>query len=234
MNAKLDILAKEITKAARLGKKESGSLYKELVSDFVERERDLILSGMTGEQVYLAVAGEFGDAKELGKSFYYANQPLSKIPLLGEMLYFRPLRLATALGLSEIFVYVAGFWGSMLVLNLISTFLDSSQGPSTLMNLIEVGFLLAVFVVMESLQGWIAYKKVNNIPELFQAHVILYLPFVVWGVVQELTMHLTVGGSLNSQTEGTIGVFFIGLFLVDTFLTMALPVVADRIKHAKR
>lgn len=244
MNAKLDTLAKEITKDARLGKKESESLYKELVSDFVERERDLILSGMTQEQVYLAVSGEFGNTRELGKSFYFANQPLSRIPLLGEMLYFRPLRFAILLGVTKIAAYILGFIGSSIV----SSFVDSlvSSGvvqdytssyyePNRLINYLAFITFVSVLFIVGSLVGLSIYKKAGNLTELVQAHALLYLPFVVWAFILLSISKLTVAGAIQPDYENVLGPEIIGFFMIDSLFSLTVPaLMAGYKKYVKR
>lgn len=172
MNQKLFALAEDIASASKLSLREQNDLKRELISDFAERERDLMLSENNNDVVIDQITQTFGSSKKLGKEFFYAHQPLARIPIIGDLFYYKPLWYAMLVVVSEVFAYLITFFAvTFIIQNLLGGLIDPEE-PYTIYLLLEVG----LYILFIMLRGWWLYRRLGSVKSILEVYGVLFVP----------------------------------------------------------
>lgn len=216
MNQKLFALAEDIASASKLSLREQNDLKRELISDFAERERDLMLSENNNDVVIDQITQTFGSSKKLGKEFFYAHQPLARIPIIGDLFYYKPLWYAMLVVVSEVFAYLFTFFAvTFIIQNLLGGLIDPEE-PYTIYLLIEIG----LYILFIMLRGWWLYRRLGGVAGIIEVYNVLYVPLIVLAGVVFVRFNLDF-----SQPQPVPYLFAIAYLTLNLGIALIAPII---------
>lgn len=193
----LAILARNIAETTALGQNEQDDIYTELLCDFMERRRDMLLNGKDEPEIVQIVEREFTDDGKLGRAFHLSHRPLSVIPFFGDMFYHKPLMYGILLAILKtvgnfiLFIVIPivavgdgsrPLYSSAIQLPIVAFYIATSfVGGFWLKNLIKRGIVLkeVLFYTYLSFVTVLAILFVNGSYSAASAEVIYLMGFLV-------------------------------------------------------
>ncbi|MEI6221130.1 MAG: hypothetical protein WCP97_00015 [bacterium] len=188
LSPKLLLLVEQVVKRAQSGNEEQADdLRREMLSHFFEEERELLLQGHSQKEVISMVTQRFGDIEEVGKQLYMVQRRFEHLPLIGSLLYYRPVLMAVKL----FFVHLLLFF--LIAIVPIDYFFDRFLGKVGVWDFfVQFQNSFPVFILFFAGIGeGVVFAKGSNCKLLIEAFILSYVPilfFVFFSLLDDLFM----------------------------------------------
>lgn len=231
-------LIAQTIEASQLEQTEKDELRRELESHILAHIYELEVAGRSEAEVIAEIKKAFGDTQEIGRELFYAHHKFENVPLVGPLLYYRPIRLG-----AKLFVAYLGMF--FLVVLVREVVISPIQGMLTgvwmnnyqdvwatlgyertgqflnLIDTIQFGlyrlFQIAPFVLSALLGRWLYRKMQGSITHILETVLFSYIPFFLLVFVEVLYAIAVRGTTILDATALTVTLIAVntgGLFLV--------------------
>lgn len=223
-----DIVQKTVD-ASRLTDVEKGELQKELTVHIADHARELELQGCSEEKVITEIQRAFGDAQHVGEQLFLVHRRFEKIPWVGPLFYYQPVRLAVQVLIGDILVLVTGIGVlmSFSITGIVEIFGDDAAEP----------ILFSSIALLPIMQGvWLGHRAVS-VKNFFAVIALSLVPFFLISYIELLRMFLQWNVPTYTNMDWVIPtlVFFHTLFLLVGGAAHVLYVkIHHKIHHAKK
>lgn len=204
----LAILARNIAETTALGQNEQDDIYTELLCDFVERRRDMLLNGQNETEILQTIDREFSGDGKMGRAFHLSHRPLSVIPFFGDMFYHKPLIYGILLAILK----TLGNFILFIAIPIVAV----GDGSRPLYSSVIQLPIVALYIATSFLEGLWLKKLVKRGVVLKEVLFYTYLPLVT-----VLTLLLVNG---QYPATGAEAMYLMVFLIVDLLLTACISV----------
>jgi len=179
LNTSLQNLIKKTTDSSLLSPEEKHEIERELQSHFWEKQRDLQLLGNNEEETDAMISQSFGNPEAVGKEFFLVHRRLERIPWIGPLFYYRPLKIAVKI----IFLNILFFLLSLLTMLIYFGEKNNLTVLPFIVREVVIGFLFCIAVLLHPyviafFTGVSFVVKKIPLKDIIEIIFLLYIPFI--------------------------------------------------------
>ncbi len=202
MNIQLRELASRVAQATRFEPEVQEEIKLEIESHLADEAQELALSGTTPDEATRQVIVRFGDPQAVGRELALAKRPWARLPLIGPLIYYWPLRMGMKLFFLQIGALVSWAVG-LIVVNTIASFVTAAFASAYLLFWL-MPFIIAIPLAYNfAIVRWLL-RITTTRGSAWEIWVISELPFFIWFVmdISNVALRLLTQGKSPLLSEG--------------------------------